>query len=357
MQAASIQFGSPEWEAKQEAAALRQEWEAEQKAEALRQEEAAQRQERFRFEQVIDWIKTLRDGGISLDTIAVQSGIPKKELSNTLFSGQANADTRAALVAWKEEVGKAAENMEEKTVETPTMRKIIRAFEDARHPIGHADKGIALVFGASGTGKTEAARQYVRQNPKDRYVWPVVSVRCTGNEKTFGTLLSAIVDALRRDGLSEYAVQGHRTISVIRENVSRDGLIIFDEAHLLYPRRMDELRCFPDEFGIALAFIGNLTGYQKVLDAKIAQLTSRAIGTRVLIGLPTKEDIAALLDNWGMCGRAIRETAYKIGEQEGGLRALSRTVAIARRMAASVHTTIDSEIFEAAALQCGVIQP
>jgi DNA transposition AAA+ family ATPase len=332
MQAVKAQFGTPEWEAAQ-------------KEEALRQEQ-------FRFEQAIDWIETLRAGGVSLDTIAVQSGVTKKTLSNALLSRQADTDTSAALAAWKADADEVAEKVKEKTVETPTMRKIIRAFDGARYPVDHGDKGIALIFGASGTGKTEAARQYRRENQND-----VVLVRCTGDEKTFGTVLSAIVEALRRDGLSEYAVRGRRPINVIRDNIPSDGLIIFDEAHLLYPRRMDELRCFPDEFGIALAFIGNLTGYQKLLDAKLAQLTSRAIGTRVLIGIPTKEDIAALLDNWGLHERALRETAYKIGEQEGGLRALSRAAAGARRMAASVHTTIDSGIFEAAALQCGAIQP
>jgi DNA transposition AAA+ family ATPase len=182
------------------------------------------------------------------------------------------------------------------------MLKIIRAFEDARYPMNHGDKGIALIFGASGTGKTEAARYYRSKN-RDR---SVVLVRCSGDEKSFGSVLTAIVDAMRRDGLPQHAIRGDRAMHVIQNNIPRDGLIIFDEAHLLYPRRMDELRYFPDELDIALAFMGNLTGFQKLLDAKLAQLTSRAIGTRVLIGLPTKEDIVALLDNWGLHERALR---------------------------------------------------
>jgi DNA transposition AAA+ family ATPase len=325
-------------------------------------EKDALRQERFRFGKTIDWIESLRDAGISLDTIVVRSGVPKNKLTHALLCREADADVIAALSAWKNETDKAASRGED-VVMTPTLRKIINAFDDARNPVNeHGGKGIALVFGASGTGKTEAAKWYAKESCEgsgkhSSDYWPVVLVRCTGDEKSFGAVLADIVATLISAGMPKYIASGEKAKDVICNYIPKGGLIIFDEAHLMPVKRMDELRYFPDTQGIALAFIGNLTCHQKLLDAKITQLTSRAIGTHILIGLPKEEDIDALLCHWELHGKGIQETAYQIGLQEGGLRALSHTVEAARKMAAAVNASIDSELFKMAALQCGTIQP
>jgi hypothetical protein len=325
----------------------------------IKLKEEVRQHEPLRFEQTIDWIETLRDAGISLDTIVVRSGVPKNKLTQALLCREADADVVAALLAWKNEVDKAT-SRDEEVVMTPTLRKIIHAFDDARNPVNeHDDKGIALIFGASGTGKTEAAKWYAKENNEDRWLgtWPVVLVRCTGAEKTFVSALTAIVEAMVNIGLSEYTAREGKAKAIIHDHIPKGGLIIFDEAHLMPIKRMDELRYFPDTQGIALAFMGNLTCHQKLLDAKITQLTSRAIGTHVLIGLPKEEDIDSLLCHWELHGKGIQETAYQIGLQDGGLRVLSCTVAKARKIAASVDASIDSELFKLAALQCGAIQP
>ena len=144
-----------------------------------------------------------------------------------------------------------------------------------------------------------------------------------------------------------------KKIDTIRSRVPEGGLIIFDEAHLLSRRRLDELRYFPDQCSIALAFMGNLTGYKELVDAKIGQIMSRVGGSRVVVDLPTEGDVDALLNAWEIRGRKVREMAIMIGVQDGGLRLLANTARVARQFAKVKGKAIDEDIFKAAAVACG----
>jgi len=152
------------------------------------------------------------------------------------------------------------------------------------------------------------------------------------------------------EGAEFYPQKYEKKIDTIRSRIPDGGLVIFDEAQLLSLRRLDELRYLPDQCGIAIALMGNLTGYKELVDAKIGQIMSRVGGSRVKIDLPAEGDVDALLDAWEIRGRLVRETAIMIGVQDGGLRLLANTVSVARKFAKVKGKAIDVDIFMAAAV-------
>lgn len=297
---------------------------------------------------------------IPLSRIATESGTRLDRLK-AWVNGTGGESTVAALLAWKAEVDEAGGDGSN-FVMTPTSERIIKAFNQARESRGgvaHVDRnetkerGIALIYGASGVGKTKTAERYLKQagEPRPLGEWPVVLVRCTGSEGTRDLLHAKILESMQ--GASFYPERHEKRIDTIRSRVPDGGLIIFDEAHLLSSRRLDELRYFPDKCGIAIAFMGNLTGYKELVDKRIGQIMSRVGGRRVVVDLPTEGDVDALLDNWNLRGRPIREIAIMIGVQDGGLHMLSETYRFALKYAKAYGKAIDEKIFQAAAVASG----
>lgn len=306
------------------------------------------------------YVDDLIAAGISAARIAVESGVSAARLKSWL-SGKAEPDILPALAGWKAET-EAAGALDNGFVITPTAQSIIRAFDRARQPKGGTagrdsdtipQRGIALIYGASGAGKTETAEWYQRQQNSQRSMgaWPVVVIRCTGEERSVSKLHSAIIEAMQEGGF--YRQSHESKLETIDSHIPAGGLLIFDEAQLLPLRRMDELRYFPDRCGIGLAFMGNMAGYKELVDAKIGQITSRVGGALVIIDMPSEGDVDALLDAWEIRGRKVRELALMIGMQDGGLRKLSDAASAARVFAKASGKAIDADLFKAAAVSAG----
>jgi hypothetical protein len=79
----------------------------------------------------------------------------------------------------------------------------------------------------------------------------------------------------------------------------------------------------------------NLDAHQR--SKKVTQLTSRASGATVIIGMPDEAEVDAHLEPLGISGRKERELCQKIGCQDGGLRFLYDTVRKARQLAAGMN--------------------
>lgn len=297
---------------------------------------------------------------IPLSRIATESGASLQRLK-AWVDGTGGESAVAPLLAWKAEIDEAGADAGG-FVMTPTAERIIRAFDRARESRGGVahygeretqERGIALIYGAAGVGKTQAAEWYLKRagQPRPLGAWPVVLVQCRGDERSYDALSAAIMASM--EGAQFYPQRHEKRIDTIRSRVPDGGIIIFDDAHLLSRRRLDELRYFPDQCGIAIAFMGNLTGYKELVDAKIGQIMSRVGGSRVVVDLPTEGDVDALLTAWGIRGRAVREIAIMIGVQDGGLRLLANTARVARNFAKVKGRAIDADIFKAAAISVG----
>lgn len=310
--------------------------------------------------QLRGYIDDLLTAGIQPARIAVEAGVSLQRLK-AWINETGGENIIPALLSWKAEVEQAAAHSGG-FVLTPTASKIIRAFDRARQPQGkvsHLDgdesdeMGIALIYGASGVGKTEAAEWYRAQHKPTREIgnWPVVIVRCTGKERDQAALHSAILDSMT-DAM-HWRHHHQNKMDALLSRIPPGSIIIFDEAQLLSLRRLDELRYFPDQCGIAIALMGNLTGYKELIDAKITQIMSRVGGARVIVDAPCEGDVDALLDAWEIGGRRIRESAVLIGTQDGGLRLLAKTVNAARLLAKAKGKAIEHDLFMAAAVSVG----
>lgn len=306
------------------------------------------------------YVDDLIAAGITAARIAVESGISAASFKSWL-AGKDEPDILPALSGWKAET-EAAGMLDNGFVMTPTAQGIVRAFDRARQAKGGTyrldgrtiqQRGIALIYGASGAGKTETAEWYQRQQNARRNLgdWPVVLVRCTGAEGSASKLHGAIIESMQDSG---YFRQTHESkLDSITKHVPAGGLLIFDEAQLLPLRRMDELRYFPDHCGVGIAFMGNMAGYKELVDAKIGQITSRVGGALVIIDMPSEGDVDTLLDAWEIRGRKVRELALMIGMQDGGLRKLSDAASAVRIFSKASGKPIDADLFKAAAISAG----
>lgn len=306
------------------------------------------------------YVDDLMTAGINPARIAVEANVSAQRLKAWL-NGTGGENILPALAAWKSESESAA-SLNSGFVHTPTAERIIRAFDRARQGKGGVarrgdeviqQRGIALIYGAAGAGKSETAEWYQAQQNTHRQlgIWPVVMVRCTGGERNQSLLLSSIIAGMNEGGL--YRQTHESKLETIVGHVPAGGMIIFDEAQLLPLRRMDELRFFPDRCGIAIAFMGNMAGYKELVDAKIGQITSRVGGSLVVIDAPSEGDVDALLDAWEIRGRDVREVAQMIGAHDGGLRKLAEVAGTARVFAQAKGKPIDIKIFKAAAVATG----
>lgn len=178
----------------------------------------------------------------------------------------------------------------------------------------------------------------------------VIYVLVNGECRTYTKLLRRVTEKFgygypdRQDTLTD----------IIDRRLPRGGMLIFDHAHLLQRRILEQLAVFPDELGIALAFIGNAAGYKALVDAKLAQLFARVGGARVIIEMPGEDDVDALLESWGVAGRKEREFCHLIGRQDGGLHHLSETIREARRICAVAGgERIDVRMLKIGAMNAG----
>lgn len=300
-------------------------------------------------------VSELMSNGIPIRRIAVESGVPSADLRRWVEGGFVEAVSNA-VSCWLHEIDEETRAKADDFTETPTARRIIRAFDQARQPKDNrGQRGIALIYGASGIGKSKTARFYSERENSSQSPFGchnVVYVQLDGENTTWTAALNAVVGSAR-GGWGHDAYRERNLRQWIADHVPVGGLLIFDEAQLLPTRRMDELRIFPDECGIAVAFMGNTAGYKALESAKIAQITSRVGGARVVADKPTEGDVDSLLEAWGLTGRKLREVAVMIGTQDGGLRFLGATIQAARVYAKASGRAIDERTFKAAAVSVG----
>jgi DNA transposition AAA+ family ATPase len=281
--------------------------------------------------------------------IAVDQGIPSADVSRWL-GGETLPSIETAAAEWLEDLDQRALVKFDGFVMTPTSQRICDAFEDARAPRGRDGKrGMCFIFGASGAGKTITAEWYLEQcNAVSNNV--AVMVRADGDMSTWTNALRAIMKAIGHVGYS------NRT-DPLREQIAYyipvGGIIIIDEAHLLPVKVMDQLRAFCDESRIAIAFLGNLSGYQRLKEQKVAQIMTRVRGALVLVNLPEEDDINAILESWGLNGREVREFLTLIAHQDGGLHYLSDAVERARQYEIALGQPISLDLLKVCAHKAG----
>ena len=122
---------------------------------------------------------------------------------------------------------------------------------------------------------------------------PVLVIEVPGGWRSRKVMLDAIAKALHDDGYSRNWAGAEESIV---DALPYGGIIVFDQAHRLSRARLDELTYFTDQLSIAVALVGNLTGYVEFQKLQLDSITRRVNGTPVHLVLPTEEDILAILN-------------------------------------------------------------
>lgn len=196
----------------------------------------------------------------------------------------------------------------------------LKVFEVAR--ICHLDGDIGVVYGDAGLGKTEAVKEYVKQNPD------VILI-----EVDLGHTSKALFSELHR----MLGMEGFGTVHSMFEDVVeklRDSgrLIIVDEAEHLPYKALELLRRVYDKAGVGILLSGmprlisNLRGRR----GEYAQLYSRVgIKARLTSLKPedTKTIVQSLIPSVNGLSKVYHDTSY------GNARTLSKLLARSLRVA------------------------
>lgn len=300
----------------------------------------------MREDAIVARLTAMREAGIKPLTMAIESKLELNMLE-AWIKGQRSKEATKALSDWLTGIDDEIAALEGEFVMTPTSARIVKSIEQARAPRGkEARRGIALIYGASGAGKSETAQWMARMDDSVGYV------QAHGERLKYVSLLQAIAEA--KTGYGGHPAVGEKMSDYITRNFPAGSVLIFDHAQLISLSVMEQLLIFPDAYGIALAFIGNTKGYNTLISAKLAQITSRVAGAHIIVEIPGEDDIDALLEAWGVKGREERKFCMMIGRQDGGLRYLHETVREARKIAhAAGSQKLDARLLKLGAVNAG----
>ena len=296
---------------------------------------------------LVERITAMHAAGTSLAAIAIESGLKTAARVSACLAGQGTAEESAKLAAWLDEADADILKRADGFVMTPAAIRYLAAFEHARMPRdSRGRRGVAMIFGTPGCGKTKAAEYLERMDEG------VIYIIADGELRTWNKLTARIARACA----GEYCMpleRGESWRSRILHNLPKGSLIIFDHAHLMQFRVMEQLLSFLDD-GIALAFIGNQSAYTNMTSRKLTQLTSRAAGATVLVDAPDAAEVDAHLGPLGIEGMEARAFCHLIGRQDGGIRYLYDTAAAARRLGAWLgNDKVDVRVLKIAAARVG----
>ncbi len=211
-------------------------------------------------------------------------------------------------------------------VETPTASKIFADFDFVKM-FGK----MGVVYGASGVGKTQAARQYTKANNN---VWMITARPsiCTINEVLYEMALElGISDAPKRAGKLSRMLKS--------KLAGTKGLMIIDEADHLPLKVLEELRILQEDSEVGFMLIGNDKVYTQMQGGfnqrhQFARLWSRN-AKRQQVQKSSKKDIDAVATAWGLelSDSKLMTALYSIGQGAGSLRALTNYLQLAGLMA------------------------
>lgn len=291
-------------------------------------------------------IQEIEDAGGSRAGIAIESGLMESERVAAWLSGTRSDEDTEKLSLWLDKVDEDIAERVGGFALTPAARRYLRAFEQARAPRdSNGRRGVAMIFGGSGAGKTAAAKYAERMDGGICYVL------ADGETRTWTRLLAAVAGACGAHGAPN---TGETLKDLVLRRLPAGGLMIFDHAHLMKLSIMEQLLVFPEEHQIGLAFVGNLQLHKTLTDKKLTQLTSRASGATVIVGIPSEDEVDAHLLHLGISGRKEREFCQLIARQDGGLRFLYDTVRKARELAVGISgATLSDVLLRKAAAKIG----
>ncbi|MBF0333178.1 MAG: AAA family ATPase [Alphaproteobacteria bacterium] len=211
---------------------------------------------------------------------------------------------------------------------TPTAAKIMPILQFAQ-----IATSFTLIAGEPGLSKTCTAKHYRDITP---HVW---IVQCEPSMSSVNPLLQAIC---REMGIAE-RMATRLSWSIGQHVAGRRGLLIVDEAQFLDVRALEQLRTFPEKYGLGVALLGNRSVFARIQgggNTDRSQLSSR-LSMRDYLRAAQLGDIVALLDAWGVSDDEERKFLAQVAKKPGALRNLTLTLSLASTVAAGASRRRD----------------
>lgn len=233
-------------------------------------------------------------------------------------------------------------------IETTTARQVFGTLRFAQNA-----NVLAIIHGASGVGKTQAAREYRRRYNN---VWLVTA------SPSRSSLSEILYEIAHEAGISD-APRRKGTLArlIARKMRGTAGLLIIDEADHLPYEAFEELRLLQEEItndsdigaGVGLVLIGNDKVYTRIKGGinpahEYGRLWSRN-AKRTSIQKTKQADTKAVAEAWGLSGdKEALEVMQSITETGGGLRILTHTLRLATIVAKDRRIPLSAELIQLA---------
>lgn len=262
----------------------------------------------------------LKEAKISQAKAAPKMGISQTALSQYRRSMYDNGDI-AALESKLEEFFRIQEEQEASTEKALPYRPIqdyipTSISEDVFKMIRYCqiEKGMVIIHGDAGIGKTKGAEKFVRENPAAS-----VYISATPSIGTLGNLLKVIARALR---VTECRNKLDLMFAIREKLEGTNKVIIIDEAQHLRLSALEEIRAWADpnpingQPGVGIVLIGNTEVYTRMVgkqEARFAQLFSRIRMNRYYsTSKVTDGDVKALFPRLAADGQG-KELTFLLG--------------------------------------------
>lgn len=220
--------------------------------------------------------------------------------------------------------------------ETKTGKRIMGVLD---HCQVFGDMGVIGL--GPGLGKTHTIAQFKAIRPR---VWVATMAPSTRGVNT------ALVEVLAAMGEDDAKGTPQALSRRVQKKATAGSLLVIDEAQHLSQQAVDEFRTIHDRTGVGLVFSGDMSVFE-LFDgtrrAAFAQFHSR-IGMRLRQALPAPEDAQLLASAHGLTDPASVRLAVEIAKKPGALRGLTKTLLLARRMAAMADAPVSATLIREA---------
>lgn len=230
-------------------------------------------------------------------------GISSTALSqwrNNKYS-QGNIEDLEAKIEEYLKLQESLEDAKRKTKEYSSGYTPISTSEDVYKMIQfcHFEKGMVIVHGDAGIGKTKAAEKYYKENPNS-----TIYIQATPSTGTLTSILKLLARALK---LNEKQNKLDLVLDIRAKLENTSKVIIIDEAQHLKLQALEEIRNLSDpnflqsQDGTGIVLIGNSEVYDRMngkQEPRFAQLFSRIrMHKHYSTGNIKKDDITLLFPN------------------------------------------------------------
>jgi len=220
--------------------------------------------------------------------------------------------------------------------DTPTSKRVFGALEH-----GQVFHDLVVVGLAPGLGKTATIKQFTATRPR---VWVATMAPSTRG------VPNALVEVLGAMGDPDARGTPQALSRRVAAKATEGALLVIDEAQHLSQQAVDEFRSIHDKTGVGLVFSGDesiFSLFDGTRRSAFAQFHSR-IGMRLRQSKPLVGDAAVLAAAHGVTEGPLVKLCVEIANKPGALRGLTKTLLLAKRMAAMADQPLTTTLIREA---------